>query len=86
MENLSAFAKLLGEENEKRFRDSITDKLIKQATDDMKRTCGYLIDWEELVDDIYDELKQEVKEKIRKKYMDNLESKLENIFGKEMGE
>lgn len=60
---------------------TVTDKMIEQVADDMERMCGYLIDWEELIDDIYDELKQEAKEKIRKKYMDNLESKLEDVLG-----
>ena len=36
MEELLAITKVLGEENEKRFKDAVTDLLIEQVKDDLE--------------------------------------------------
>ena len=68
MDEILAITKVLGEENEKRFKDAITDLLIEQVRDDLENISNYLIDWEELIEEIKNEIKVEFQEKIRKKY------------------
>ena len=83
METLLAITKILGEDNEKRFKDAVTDLLIEQVKGDLESVCSYLIDWEELMDEIRDEIKEEFREKIREKYMKVAEEKLSDVFGLE---
>ena len=47
MEELTKIAKLLGEDNEKRLKDKITDLLIQRVDEDLNDMCTYLIDFEE---------------------------------------
>ena len=68
MDEILAITKVLGEENEKRFKDAITDLHIEQVRDDLENISNYLIDWEELIEEIKNEIKVEFQEKIRKKY------------------
>lgn len=81
MEELLAITKVLGEENEKRFKDAVTDLLIEQVKDDLENMSNYLIDWEELFDEIRAEIKEEFREKVRTKYMKAAEEKLSEVFG-----
>lgn len=81
MEKILAITKLLGEENEKRFKDAVTDLLIEQVKDDLENMSNYLIDWEELFDEIRAEIKEEFREKVRTKYMKAAEEKLSEVFG-----
>ena len=80
MEELLAITKVLGEENATRFKDAVTDLLIEQVKDDLENLSNYLIDWEELFDEIRAEIKEEFREKIRTKYMRIAEDKLSKIF------
>ena len=81
MEELLAITKVLGEENEKRFKDAVTDLLIEQVKDDLVNLSNYLVDWEELFDEIRTELKEEFRDKVRTKYMRAAEEKLSEVFG-----
>ena len=45
MEKLLAITKLLGEENENRLKDAVTDLLIEQVKGDLHSISHYLIDW-----------------------------------------
>lgn len=80
MEELLAITKVLGEENEKRFKDAVTDLLIEQVKDDLDNLSNYLVDWEELFDEIRTEIKEEFREKIREKYVKVAEEKLSEVF------
>ena len=80
MEELLAITKVLGEENEKRFKDAVTDLLIEQVKDDLENMSNYLIDWEELFDEIRAEIKEEFREKVRTMYMKAAEQKLSEVF------
>ena len=84
MEELLAITKVLGEENEKRFKDEVTDLLINQVKDDLSSMCNYLIDWEELFDEIREELKEEFKTRLREKYMRIAEDRLTELFDKDV--
>ena len=80
MEELLAITKVLGEENEKRFKDAVTDLLIEQVKDDLVNLSNYLIDWEELFDEIRNEIKDEFRKKVREKYLKVAEEKLSEVF------
>ena len=80
MEELLAITKVLGEENATRFKDAVTDLLIEQVKDDLENLSNYLIDWEELFDEIRAEIKEEFREKVRTKYMKAAEQKLSEVF------
>lgn len=81
MEELLAITKVLGEENTKKFKDAVTDLLIEQVKGDLENLCNYLIDWEELFDEIRTEIKEEFRDKVRAKYMKAAEKKLSEVFG-----
>lgn len=83
MERLLAITNVLGEENEKRFKDAVTDLLIEQVKDDLENMSNYLIDWEELFEEIRNEIKEDFREKIREKYIKIAEDKLTEVFRKE---
>lgn len=80
MEELLAITKVLGEENAIRFKDAVTDLLIEQVKDDLENLSNYLIDWEELFDEIRAEIKEEFREKVRTMYMKAAEQKLSEVF------
>ena len=86
MEKLLAITKLLGEENEKRLKDAVTDLLIEQVKDDLHSISHYLIDWEELFEEIRGEIKEEFREKVRGKYLKVAEDKLSEIFRESQSE
>lgn len=80
MEELLAITKVLGEENEKRLKETVTDLLIEQVKGDLDNMCHYLIDWEELFDEIRNEIKEEFREKLQEKYIKVAEEKLSEVF------
>lgn len=80
IDNLSNLAKLLGEENEKKFKDAMTDLLIKQFEDDLENMSCYMIDYEEVFDDVRKEVKSIMKDKIAKAYMGKAEAKFAELF------
>lgn len=78
-DELLNIVKLLGEENEKKLKDGITDLLLKRIEEDLDDIGVYLMDLESMLDDIRREIEKEAKEKIMKKYMDKLEGKLNDL-------
>lgn len=80
MEELLAITKVLGEVNEKRLKETVTDLLIEQVKGDLDNMCHYFIDWEELFDEIRNEIKEEFREKLRGKYIKVAEEKLSEVF------
>lgn len=80
MEELTKIAKLLGEENEKKLRDSMTDILIERFEEDLNDMNCYLIDYEALFDEIRKEVKSVMKDKVTKMYMAKAEEKFSELF------
>lgn len=74
---LCEIAKLLGEENEKRLKDSITDIIIEEVKRDIESLNVYLIDVDELIDDIREDIRSDLKERLYKEYMEIIENKLD---------
>ena len=86
MENLNNIAKLLGEENEKRFKDSITDILINRFQEDIDDYDEYMVDLYDLFNEIEDEIRTAVKEKYVKMYMEKADQKFAKLFAEHFGE
>lgn len=80
MEELTKIAKLLGEENEKKLRDSMTDILIERFEEDLNDMNCYLVDYEALFDEIRKEVKSIMKDKVIKMYMAKAEEKFSELF------
>lgn len=72
-EKLTKLAKLLGEENEKRLKDEVTDILIEHIREDLENTYAYLIPFDEWLEDIA----ESVKEDLQKKYEENMRAEVE---------
>lgn len=80
MEELTKVAKLLGEENEKRLKDSITDLLIERVDEDLRDSCTYLIDFEDIFAQVRKDVEKDVKEMAYKKWMAKMEEKINEVF------
>lgn len=80
MEELTKVAKLLGEENEKRLKDSITDLLIERVDEDLRDSCTYLIDFEDIFSQVRKDVEKDVKEMMYKKWMAKMEEKINEVF------
>ena len=81
MEELTKIAKLLGEDNEKRLKDKITDLLIQRVDEDLDDMCTYLIDFEDTFEQVRKDVEKDIKEMIYRKYMAKFESKCDELFG-----
>lgn len=80
MAQLNELTKLLGEENEKRLKSSITDLLIEQVADELRENYEYLIDYDHLFSEVIGEIEEEFKSRIREKYMGILDEKFSELF------
>lgn len=80
MENLSKMANLLGEENEKKLKDAMTDLLIQQFEDDLSNMSEYMCDYEGIFDEVRKEVTSIMKDKIIKSYLAKAESKFNELF------
>ena len=80
MENLSKMAKLLGEDNEKKLKDAITDLLINQFEDDLQSMGEYMFDYDEIFDEVRKEVKSIMKDKFSKAYLEKVEAKFNELF------
>lgn len=84
MDELKGIINLLGEDNEKRLKDGITDLLLRQVETDMedKYRYDYIIAFDELFEEVKRQIESEFKEKLAKKYREHMNRELENIFSK----
>lgn len=81
MNELSNLAYLLGEENEKRLQDAITDLLIKQFEDDLYSMTEYMMDYDEVFNEVREEVKSIMKDRIKRAYLAKAETKFTELFG-----
>lgn len=84
MDKVLEIAKLLGEENVQKLRDSITDALIERCKDELDDMAIWVIDYEQLFDEIQDEVKAVMKDMIMKKYLEMAKGKFSELFESEM--
>ena len=71
--------RLLGEENEKRFKDEVTDILIDRVREDMESYNDYLFDYESMLSEICDKLEKKLKDRIFEEYMERIEKRIPEI-------
>lgn len=81
LKELTTIAKLLGEENEKRLKDAITDLLINQFEDDLENMAEYMCDYSEIFDEVRKEVTSIMKDKITKAYLEKAKEKFNELFG-----
>lgn len=80
MEQLTKIAELLGEDNAKRLKDTITDMIIEQVKSDMDNMTVYLIDFEIVLDGIRRDIERDVRERLANEYVEVLRKRLDDYF------
>lgn len=80
MEKVLEVAKLLGEENVNRLKDTVTDLLIKRCEDELDDMGIYMIDYECLFEEVEKEVKSIVKNRIMQIYLEKAEGKISELF------
>lgn len=80
MENLITVARLLGEDNKKRLKDTITDMIIRRVEEDLDNYDGWIVDFEYLHDEIDRAVQNNVKNKMINRYTEEIERKLNVLF------
>lgn len=81
---LSNLTKLLGAENEQKVKDSIVELILERTKYDLDEWCkyGYVINFEELFQEIEERVVENVKEKMIALYTKKMEEKMEELFSK----
>ena len=82
MEKCLEVAKLLGEENVNRLKDTVTDLLIKRCEDELEDMGIYMIDYENLFEEVESEVRAIVKNKIMQMYLEKAEEKFSKLIEK----
>ena len=82
MEELTGIMKLLGEENEKRLKDGITDLLLQQVERDIedKYQYNYIIAFDDIFEEVRVQIEKEFKEELANKYRKLMEEKMKSVF------
>lgn len=80
MEKCLEVAKLLGEENVEKIKNSVTDMLIDRCREELEDMAIWVVDYERMFDEIQDEVKAIMKEKVMKKYLEMAEGKFSELF------
>jgi hypothetical protein len=81
MEKCLEIAKLLGEENVEKIKNSVTDMLIDRCREELEDMAIYMVDYERMFDEIQDEVKAIMKNRIKNKYLEMAEGKFSELFG-----
>lgn len=79
MEKCLEVAKLLGEENVNRLKDAVTDLLIKRCEDELDDMTIYMIDYENLFEEVENEVRAIVKDKIMQVYLEKAKEKISKL-------
>lgn len=79
MENI---VKLLGEENEKRLKDGITDLLLQQVERDLEDKYQYefILAFDDIYEEVKTQIEEEFKEKLAEKYREQMNKELGKMF------
>lgn len=81
LRDLSFIATLLGEDNEKRLKDGITDLLLRQVEMDLedKYRYDFILAFDDIYKDVKEEIEEEFREKLTKKYRQHLNKALKEV-------
>lgn len=80
MEKVLEVAKLLGEENVNRLKDTVTDLLIKRCEEELEDMAIYMMDYERLFAEVEAEVRAIVKDKIMNAYLKKAEGKFSKLL------
>ena len=82
LKELNTIAELLGEENEKRLKNAITDALIRTVENDIedRYKYDYIIAFDSIYEEVNRELQEELRVKMAEKYREHMEKELKKIF------
>lgn len=86
MKELTKIAKILGEDNEQRLKNEITDLLIQRIEDDLDNYEDWIVDLNYLYEEVNKEVQKAVKDKMIKFYTEKLEEKMNKMFDEQFGE
>ena len=75
MENITQIANLLGEDNEKRLKDKITDLIMED-----RYKYDYILAFDSIYEEVKEKIEEEFKEKLMEKYRERMNKELEKIF------
>ena len=83
LKELNTIAELLGEENEKRLKNAITDALIRTVENDIedRYKYDYIIAFDSIYEEVNKELQEELRVKMAEKYREHMEKELKKMFG-----
>ena len=82
MEKVLEVAKLLGEENVNRLKDTVTNLLIKRCEEELDDMAIYMVDYERLFAEVEDEVRAIVKDKIMQVYLKQAEHRISQLTEK----
>ena len=82
MEELTGIMRLLGEENEKRLKDGITDLLLQQVERDLEDKYRYefILAFDDIYEEVKEQIEEEFKEKLAEKYREQMNKEFEKMF------
>lgn len=79
MEKCLEVARLLGEKNVEKIKNSVTDMLIERCRDELDDMAIYMVDYEQLFSEIEDEVRSIVKDRIMQVYLKQAEHKISEL-------
>lgn len=82
MEKVLEVAKLLGEDNVNRLKDTVTDLLIKRCEDELEDMAIYMVDYEQLFAEVETEVRSIVKDRIMQVYLKEAEHRISQLAEK----
>lgn len=82
MEELKQIVWLLGEENEQKIKNAITEMIIDNMQQNIDDMSVWLIDFETMFDEIREEIKDDIKKKVVNKYLDAVSKKVDEFIDK----
>lgn len=82
MEKVLEVAKLLGEDNVIRLKDTVTDLLIKRCEEELNDMAIYMVDYERLFAEVEEEVRFIVKDRIMQLYLKEAEHRISQLAEK----
>lgn len=84
MEPINALVEILGEENQERIKNELTDFIIQECKDEIQDRDVYLISHnvDQLMEDLYAEIRYELKNTLKEMYIKRINEQFNEIIQK----
>ena len=84
MESVNALAKMLGEENQAKIKNELTDFIIQECKDEIQDRDFYLISHnvDRLMEDLYAEIRYELKNTLKEMYIARINKQFDEVIQK----